>query len=47
MEEKQYEVKCILCNTETLIIVENEDEQPSHCPMCGNEAIDVEEIEID
>lgn len=47
MEEFQYEVKCILCNTDTTIYLEDEDEVPAYCPMCGNEAIEVESIEIE
>ena len=37
MEEYHYEVKCILCNTVTLVVIEDENEQPAFCPMCGNE----------
>ena len=47
MEEYQYEVKCILCNTDTTIYLEDEDEVPAYCPMCGNEAIEVESIDFD
>ena len=47
MEEYQYEVKCILCNTDVTIILEDEDEKPEYCPMCGNQAIDVELVELD
>ena len=47
MEEYQYEAKCVLCSTEFTIIIEDEDEKPVYCPMCGSEAIDVELIEFD
>jgi len=47
MDEYQYELKCILCNTDTTIYLEDEDETPAYCPMCGNEAVEVELIEFD
>jgi len=47
MEEYQYEVKCVLCSTEFTILIEDEDEKPVYCPMCGSEAIDVELIDFD
>jgi Zn finger protein HypA/HybF involved in hydrogenase expression len=47
MEELQYELECILCHTKSTVIVVDEEEPPAHCPMCGSEAIEVEEIEID
>ena len=47
MDEYQYEVRCILCSTETTIYLEGEDEAPAYCPMCGSEAIEVESIDFD
>ena len=47
MDEIEYHITCDLCGTNTVVLVEDEDETPAYCPMCGNEAIDIETIEIE
>jgi len=47
MDEYQYDITCILCNTEATVFLEDVEETPAFCPMCGSEAIEVEEIELD
>ena len=47
MEEYGYEIDCEICNNESVVILSNENESPSCCPMCGSDAIEVVEIEVD
>ena len=38
-----YEVVCGVCDVETQVLVYEIDEKPVFCPMCGSDAIDLEE----
>jgi len=44
MEEKEYQLYCEVCSTETKILVLDCDEVPAFCPMCGTES-EVEAVE--
>jgi predicted RNA-binding Zn-ribbon protein involved in translation (DUF1610 family) len=33
--EEEYWTECDACETESQVIVINDDEVPQHCPMCG------------
>ena len=45
--EKEYWAECPACDTETQVMVINEEyEQPNHCPMCGLPC-EFEELEED
>ena len=45
--EKEYWAECPACDTETQVMVVNEEyEQPNHCPMCGLPC-EFEELEED
>ena len=42
--ENKYQLKCIVCETQTEVIVQDESEKPCFCPMCG---FQLESEEID
>lgn len=37
MEEKQYKLECDVCGVSIELTVFDEQELPTHCPMCGSE----------
>jgi len=38
MKRSYYNLECDRCATETTIVVDNSNEEPVYCPICGNEA---------
>ena len=42
--EEEYSGTCINCDTETQVLVIDEEEVPLYCPMCGSD-MDYELIE--
>lgn len=44
--EKRYSIKCVVCETETEVLVQNESEKPGFCAMCGFQ-IEYEELDDD
>ena len=42
--ELEYWTECESCETETQVIVIDEEEVPQYCPMCGF-SVDYEEVE--
>lgn len=45
--EKRYRIKCLVCETETEVIVQDESERPGFCAMCGFASTEVEYEEVD
>mgnify|MGYP001271002199 FL=1 len=44
--EKEYWAECVTCDTETQVLVIDEEEKPNYCPMCGY-SIEYEELDED
>ena len=44
MEETEYWTECVACETETQVLVVDNDEPPQFCPMCGS-PVGFEELE--
>lgn len=42
--EKEYWASCDACETETQVLVIDEEEVPCYCPMCGS-SVEFEELE--
>jgi uncharacterized paraquat-inducible protein A len=40
MDEIEYDIDCPVCQLTTQVIVEDSEEKPAHCPMCGSELDD-------
>ena len=44
MEDKdyvtEYDINCPVCQHIVLVAVEDSEEKPAHCPMCGSELED-------
>lgn len=36
MKKNTHDIKCAMCEIETLVEVINDDEVPEHCAMCGH-----------
>lgn len=36
-EEYEYELECYFCESNLSVIVYQNQEKPTHCPMCGAE----------
>lgn len=37
MEEYEYSLECTFCETHIHMIVQDVDEKPIYCPMCGDD----------
>tara|TARA_B100002019_G_C21017922_1_gene473298 strand:+ start:244 stop:393 length:150 start_codon:yes stop_codon:yes gene_type:complete len=44
-ENSKYEVLCGICGIESIVEVLDYDDAPSCCPMCGNDVIEVTELD--
>lgn len=40
MDEYKYQVECSGCECKVILIVQDEDEFPCFCPMCGQDIAD-------
>lgn len=38
--EYEYTLVCTACESHVTLIVEDTEEKPTHCPMCGSPATD-------
>ncbi len=38
--EYEYNLVCTVCDSHVTLIVENNEEKPTHCPMCGSPSTD-------
>ena len=43
----KYKVECEICDITTEIEVKYDNDHPQHCPMCGEDAIDIEHLEVE
>ena len=45
-EDIEYTGECVVCNTSMRLIVQEEEETPVYCPLCGS-TMDFEQEESD
>lgn len=38
--EYEYELTCAVCDVKMTLVVEDNEELPTHCPMCGSPSED-------
>jgi len=38
LDEREYQIICHVCESDTHVIVDIDDQEPLYCPMCGSEA---------